>query len=376
MTSGRAAFLWICLCVISSTLPEITCRSAMAATHSANPMRSHPSAVLPTPAWIGEQGVDAAVIVSVDDLRGAKLQKYNDFLSPILQELRSNNYWSEQANPSITIFACDLFGLTASRITNLTRTYDLQVHTISHNCPLFDEAREDKITATKSANDEIKRSIAHLQDSGVEVAAFRAPCCDSQNEAMPNAFANMLIESNLTVDSSVCVVLGRDAHNDSKQQSYLPSGFDNFITNYPYPYVADNKIWEFPFVSPSDFQFNLSGASKNKIVPEWCASLDSIVRARGTMVLLLHPNGWVSPDSVVEFIQYAAKTYGTRLKFLSIADANKRIQQNVLQGERLSNIKLVDINADGFLDLRLSKPGSRPRDIVWDDRVGRWRARN
>ena len=44
------------------------------------------TARLTTPQWIGEAGVEAAVILSIDDL--VETQKYEEFIRPILQRLK------------------------------------------------------------------------------------------------------------------------------------------------------------------------------------------------------------------------------------------------------------------------------------------------
>ena len=43
-----------------------------------------------TPQWVGEDGVEAVVILSIDDLR--QTQKYEDYLRPILGRLRRSEH--------------------------------------------------------------------------------------------------------------------------------------------------------------------------------------------------------------------------------------------------------------------------------------------
>src|SRR5690606_7519823 len=121
-------------------------------------------------------------------------------------------------------------------------------------------------------------AAAHTFHAGVELlnritgnvpVAFRTPCCDSINSPSPRVYAALLARTNasgqfLRMDSSIVMILTAsdpalpremviDDERRPRFRKYLP--FESFVTtveNYPYPWVIENRIWEFPCLAPSD----------------------------------------------------------------------------------------------------------------------------
>src|SRR5205814_9033686 len=92
------------------------------------PSRTFPKLI--TPQWVGEPGVEAVVILAIDDMRDPK--KYEAFLRPILRRLQQIDGRApvsimtnkvDPADPPLQAFLKD--GLS------------LETHTLDHPCPLL-----------------------------------------------------------------------------------------------------------------------------------------------------------------------------------------------------------------------------------------------
>ncbi|HEX5175776.1 MAG TPA: hypothetical protein VFV83_02045, partial [Chthoniobacteraceae bacterium] len=130
-----------------------------------------------TPQWIGEAGVDAAVIISIDDLR--ETAKYENYLRPVLERLKKIDgrapvsILCNQAPPDDPLFQ-----------KWLAEGVSLEVHTLTHPCPLL--ANGDFAAASKTFHGGIDL-IAKIPNN--RPVAFRMPCCDSMNSASPRFYA-------------------------------------------------------------------------------------------------------------------------------------------------------------------------------------------
>ena len=83
-----------------------------------------------TPQWIGEPGVDAVVILSIDDLRAT--EKYESYLRPVLERLKRID-----GRAPFGIF-CNASDTTDPRFQRwLKEGVSLEVHTLGHPCPLL-----------------------------------------------------------------------------------------------------------------------------------------------------------------------------------------------------------------------------------------------
>jgi putative membrane-bound dehydrogenase-like protein len=353
---------------------------------------SRRSAKFITPQWIGEPGVDAVVILAIDDMRDTA--KYETFLRPILERLKRID-----GRAPVSIMTVNVPPGDPQLQAWLKEGLSLEVHTLTHPCPCLGKATFEEAQRTYHGGVDLLASIPNSKP-----VAFRMPCCDSMNSASPRFFSEIFNRTSeqhhsLSIDSSVFVrPSGKDGERFAK---YFPSelkpptkislrDYAGFIEDYPYPYVVGKLCWEFPCITPSDWQaFNAHGAKNPETLADWKASLDWVVGKQGVMTTVFHPHGWSSPEQWVEFIDYAQEKYGKRVKFLTFREALEKIEKNALDRSKLrdwrsgesSGVRLLDVNGDGFMDVIThpnggihSTPGRHVPDItrIWHPTENRW----
>ena len=340
------------------------------------------TAKLTTPQWVGEPDVDAVVILSIDDMRDTA--KYEAFLRPILERLKRID-----GKAPLSIFTNSIDPNDPTLQTWLQEGLSIEVHTVDHPCPLL---RDGDFQKAKSTYDRCVDMMSAIP--GSSPVAFRMPCCDSLNTPSPRfwteIFERVTRQGNwLSIDSSVFNIFTQDdpdlpsdlttnEQGKPRFRSYLPfKSFVNTIENYPYPYIVGASCWEFPCVVPSDWEAqNVQEPNNPNTVRDLKRALDATVIKQGVMPIVFHPHNWIRNDQLVEFIDYADKAYGRRVKFMTFAGALQSINQNLLDGTALRTargnefgVRLVDVNGDGYLDVmrrrddelqtRLWVPGSR-----------------
>jgi putative membrane-bound dehydrogenase-like protein len=341
---------------------------------------------LVTPQWVGEDGVQAVVILAIDDMREPK--KYEAFLRPILRRLQQIDGRApvsimtnkvDPADPLLQAFLKD--GLS------------LETHTLDHPCPFF--AKGDFAKA-KANYDGCVDLLGEVPSS--RPVAFRMPCCDSLDTPSPRFYAEVFDRTTdrgnfLQVDSSVFNVLTsndpelpralvHDPDGRDRFLKYLPAGRDfvNTVENYPYPYVIGRLCWEFPCVTPSDWQGNFLHQPNNPVtVRDWQAALDATVVKQGVFCLVFHPHGWIKNEQVVELIDHAVSKHSKKVKFLTFREALERINKNLLGGQPLrdpktggdNGVRVLDVNNDGFLDVVVGNEHLR-RTRVWSPTTHTW----
>ncbi len=365
------------------------------------------SAKFITPQWIGEPGVDAVVILAIDDMRDTA--KYEAFLRPILDRLKKID-----GRAPVSIMTNNVPPGDPQLQSWLKEGVSLEVHTLTHPCPLLGKATLDEARRTVLGGLDLLASIPNNRP-----VAFRMPCCDSMNSASPRFFAEIFNRASeqgrwLSIDSSVFVRpssadipvrTGADPRTGvsaSRFAKYFPSelkpptkvslgNYAGFIEDYPYPYVVGKLCWEFPCMTPSDWQaFNAQGAKNPETLADWKAALDWVVAKQGVMTTVFHPHGWSSPEQWVAFIDYAQEKYGKRVKFLTFREALDRIEKNALLKSSLRGIfahgrdegvRLLDVDGDGYMDVitpyagGVAVPGAHwPNDTtrIWHPKENRW----
>ena len=357
---------------------------------SADPFYVHTTfPKLTTPQWVGETGVQAVVILAIDDMRESS--RYETYLRPILDRLKKSN----QGQAPLSIMA-NAINPEDPRFTNwLAEGLSLEVHTLSHPCPLLAGGN------FRAAEDTFFGGIELLaRIPGNRPVAFRMPCCDSMNSPSPRFYAEIFNQTNrpfLQIDSSVMnlptpddpdLPLGLKERVADRFDKYFPrqtnaitrvtmGSFSTVITNYPYPYLIGNLCWEFPGAIPSDWEaHNLRGSNQAETVADWKLLLDLTVAKRGVMNLIFHPHGWIQSTQVVELIDYAESKYGGQVKFLNFRQALERLNENLLGGDAVRNaagadagIRLIDLNGDGYLDL---VNGSKKICRIWNAAEQKW----
>jgi len=349
---------------------------------------------LTTPQWAGEPDVEAVVILAIDDMR--EPLKYEAFLRPLLNRLRQID-----GRAPVSIFCNKLDPQDPQLQRWLKEGLSFEVHTLTHPCPLL--ANSNFVAAASNYHDcvDLLNRIP-----GHQPAAFRMPCCDSMNSPSPRFFAEMFNRVSaaghfLTTDSSVMNLttasdkslpreLVLDADGRERFRKYFPAAtnaitrlslkwFGTTIEDYPYPYVIGKLCWEFPAMAPSDWEANNAHGPNNPVtVADWKAALDASVLKQGTFTFIFHPHGWIRPEQLVEFIDYADKKYGRKVKFLNFREAQERLDKNLLLSHplRASNgqdngVRLLDLNNDGCLDVICANEQFL-QTRVWNPKEKKW----
>jgi putative membrane-bound dehydrogenase-like protein len=344
------------------------------------PYRDSPR--LTTPMWVGDPGVEAVVVLAIDDMRDTA--RYETFLRPILNRLKAID-----GRAALSIMTNQVSPKDPQLQAWLAEGLSIECHTITHPCPFWEKG--DFAAAARTYHDCVDL-IGQIP--GNTPVAFRMPCCDSMNTVSPRFFSEIFAKTSkggrsLSIDSSVFTVLTPDDpalprdrvfDHDGKERfrKYIPfSGFVNTIENYPYPYRIGNSCWEFPCIVPSDWEgHNLNKAFSPKTLEDMKSALDCVVIKQGVFNLVFHPHGWIKPEQVVELIDYAVKVYGPKVKFLNFREAQERLNKNpqlavtfappaparppgeLPKGARLADdqgrdagLRFVDIDEDGYLDV-------------------------
>jgi len=374
---GVLLFAWSLTAAAAAAAPSVVNLDADSPYY---PKRTYPKLI--TPEWVGEAGVDAVVILAIDDMRDHR--RYETVLRPILERLKQID-----GRAPVSIMTCKIDPATPQLQAWLKEGLSFEVHTVDHPCPLL--AGNDFAKA-KSTYDRCVDQIFSIPNN--RPVAFRTPCCDSLDTPSPRLFAEIFNRASpgghfLSIDSSVFNIttpsdpdLARDVVFDEigreRFRKYVPfESFVNTIEDYPYPYIIGRLCWEFPCATPSDWQAQaLHKPANPQTTADWKALLDATVVKRGVMTMVFHPYGWSTPEQFVELIDHATKTYGKRVKFLTFREAEERLTKNLGDGVALrdtngadSGVRLVDLNGDGYLDVLFT--GSH-RARVWNVREGNW----
>jgi len=318
-----------------------------------------------TPQWVGEDGVEAVIVLAIDDLRDP--EKYEQFLRPILQRLKRID---GRAPVSIMTNQVDPHHPRLQKF--LKEGLSLETHTIDHPCPFF---KSGDLAAAQSTYERCVDLMNAVPNN--RPVAFRMPCCDSLNTPSPRFYAEIFNRTTakgnfLTIDSSIFNVLTSndpellrelviDEDGQDRFRKYLPKDrtFVNTIENYPYPYVLGRLCWEFPCVMPSDWVAQHRHQPNNPVtVRDWKAALDATVVKRGVFCLVFHPHGWIRNEQIVDLIDYADVKYGKKVKFLTFREAQERLNKHLLGGQPLraadggdNGVRLLDVDNDGYLDV-------------------------
>jgi len=340
---------------------------------------------LTTPQWIGEDGVEAVIVLSIDDMRG--YQKWERYLRSIVDRLKKID-----GRAPVSIMTCRIDPQEPHLQAWLKEGLSLEVHTIDHPCPCLQGG--DFPQASKTYHDCVDL-MASIPDS--HPVAFRMPCCDSRNTPSPRFWTEIFNRTSpkgnfLHIDSSVFnittekdtslprdLVLGEDGKPRFRRYVPFPS-YVNTIEDYPYPYVIGRLCWQFPCTVPSDWEAqHVQRPNNPRTVADMQRAIDAAVHKQGVFTLVFHPHGWIRNDQIVELIDYAEKEYGRRVKFLNFRECAQRFKEHLLAGQTLraadggdNGVRLLDVNHDGFLDVVIGNEEAR-KTRVWMPEDGRWR---
>jgi len=338
-----------------------------------------------TPQWVGEDGVEAVIVLAIDDLKD-NVALYESYLRPILNRLKQID-----GRAGLSIMTCQADGNDPQVRAWLKEGVNLDVHTLTHPCPLLQN--DDFAAAEKTVHGcvDLLNAIP-----GNKPVAFRMPCCDSLNTPTPRFFAEIFNQRSpdrhfMTIDSSVFQLftpddpsLPRDLIEDSdgreRFRKYIPfPSFTNYVENYPYPFVIGKLCWEFPCSVPSDWEAqHLHRPNNPKTVEDMKAAIDAVVLKQGVFNLVFHPHGWIKSEQVVELIDHVVAKHGKKVKFLNFREAQERLDRNLLAGQPLrdrngddNGVRILDVDNDGYLDVVVGNATTR-LTRVWQPEARRW----
>jgi putative membrane-bound dehydrogenase-like protein len=143
--------------------------------------------------------------------------------------------------------------------------------------------------------------------------------------------------------------------------------------------VLGRLCWEFPCVTPSDWQAQHLHKPNNPLtVRDWQAALDATVIKQGVFCLVFHPHGWIKSEQVIDFIDHAVSRHGNKVKFLTFAECQQRLDKHLLAGQPLrstkgedNGVRLLDLNGDGFMDVVIGNDAVK-QTRIWDSRKNAW----
>ncbi len=365
---------------------------------------------LTTPMWIGEEGVEAAILLSIDDMcrpfpqgrpKGLPVyarqpKVYFNFLKPVIERLRKID-----GRAPISVFCLQLDEADAIVREMLQLGLSMECHTFTHPVPLMRPAAGGKDSLALAKEDFLK-SVGSLHNvEGSTPVAHRTPGCDARNTASPRFFTEVFPLRTtgggfLRMDSSIFMAYTKPVkglprewffHEDGRPRFAKFIGgipftktFVNYVENYPYPYVINNLLWELPAAIPGDAHGVHAYKHRSpKTVEDLKRAIDIMVAKQGLFTLCFHPHGYIDADQVVELIDYVDVTYGKRIKFLNCREINERLTKNALGGVPLraddgsdNGVRVLDVNNDGFLDVAVAN-GKTSRTRVWDAGSRRFR---
>jgi len=363
-----------------------------------------------TPQWVGQPGVEAVIVLAIDDLR--EPARHEAFLRPILERLKKID---GRAPVSLMTNQTDPNHPQLQKW--LAEGASLEAHTWDHPCPLL---QGGDLPAAKATYDRSVDLVAGIADN--RPVAYRMPCCDSMSSVSPRFFAEIFNQTTpkgnfLALDSSVFLLLtandpalprrlvldadGRGRvesgewrvesaerakpeshhsplttlHSSGRFRKYVPTDkvIANLIEDYPYPYVIGRLCWEIPVLMPSDWDAqHLNGVCSPTTVADLKAAVDAVVVKRGIFSICFHPHGWIRNDQIVEVVDYAVDKYGGKIQFLTFRQVYDRLTNNLLQGQPLraadgrdNGVRVLDVDGDGYMDVVIGNRQAQ-QTRVWD----------
>ena len=179
----RLTFLLVCA-ITGVILPDV-CAQEEKNPRTGLPVQVEPyyprrdSPRLTTPQWVGEPGVEAVVVLAIDDMRDTA--EYEAYLRPILNRLKAID-----GRAALSIMTSQVSPKDPQLQSWLAEGVSIECHTLTHPCPFW--AKGDFAEAARTYHDCVDLMS---QIPGNKPVAFRMPCCDSMNTVSPRFFAEI-----------------------------------------------------------------------------------------------------------------------------------------------------------------------------------------
>ena len=343
------------------------------------------AAKLVTPQWIGEEGVEAVLILSIDDMRDTA--PYEKFLRPILERLKKID-----GRAPYSIMTTQIDPNHPHLQKWLKEGVTVEPHTFDHPCPCLQGSDFARAKGTYDHCVDLMATIPNTRP-----VAFRMPCCDSMNSMSPRFYLEIFNKTTprgnfLAMNSSVFMlftpndpVMPREILTDEEGKErfdkYVPRdrNFVNYVEDYPYPYVIARLCWEMPSAIHDDWQgINLHKPYNPRTVRDMKAAIDAVVIKQGTFTLTHHPGSWIHNHQVIELIDHAMGKHGPKVKFLNFREAHDRLTKNLLGGQPLraangqdNGVRVLDLNNDGYMDAVIGNEQVR-QTRTWSPQKKAW----
>ena len=344
-------------------------------------------AKLVTPQWIGEDGVELAIVLAIDDL--GKPPVYEKFLRPVFERLKKID-----GRAPVSMMTSQVDPNDPQLQAWLKEGVTLETHTFDHPCPCLGVKGFQQAKATFDRAVDLISTIPNDRP-----VAFRMPCCDSMNSASPRFYAEVFNKTTpagrfLAMDSSIFMLFtacdpalprGLATQEDGRPRfaKYIPQDreFINYVEDYPYPYVIGKLCWEMPSPIPDDWLGNnLNKPRQPATIRDMKAAIDATAVKRGVFTLTFHPHthNWILNSQVVDLVDHAVGRYGKKVKFLNFREVYERLTRNALGGQPLraangqdNGVRLLDVNNDGTMDVVIGNPQVR-QTRIWSPQQSRW----
>ncbi len=345
------------------------------------------AAKLVTPQWVGEEGVETAIVLAIDDLGDPAV--YESYLRPVFERLKKID-----GRAPVSIMTSRVDPNDPRLQVFLREGVSLETHTYDHPCPCL---QKNDLAAAKATFDRAVDLVGTIPNN--RPVAFRMPCCDSMNSMSPRFFTEIFTKTTprgnfIGMDSSVFMAFTADdpllprqlvADEEGRPRfgKYVPADLEytNYVEDYPYPYVIGHSCWEMPSAFPDDWL----GQKVNKplapaTVRDMKAAVDATALKQGVFTLTFHPHthNWIRNTQVVDLVDHAQAKHGKKVKFFSLREVYERLTTSVLGGVPLraangqdNGVRALDLNADGYMDVVIGNEKTR-QTRVWSPEKKQW----
>ena len=340
---------------------------------------------LTTPQWIGAEGVELAIVLSIDDL--SNIDKYEKFLRPVLSRLAQID-----GRAPVSMMTLKVDPQDAWLQKWLAEGVSLEPHTIDHPHPIL---QGGNLAKGKDSYDRCVDLISSIPSA--RPVAYRMPYYDSKNTVSPRFYTEIFNKTTpgrnfVRMDSSIFSVLTADdpalpaklvtdEEGRPRFSKYIVAqrDFVNMVRNYPYPYVIGRLCWQLPTIMPDDCVGKyLTDPASPATIRDMKAAIDAVAIKQGLYTLCFHPHGWIRDDQLIDLIDHATTKHAGKVIFLNFREVHERITQNLLGGQPLraangqdNGVRVLDLNNDGLMDVVIGNENLR-QTRLWSPKTDRW----